>query len=137
MHCPSERTCTTASLFATSNIGALPERSESVPVSRDGPTFVRLEACHVLRLQAFGALADFKFNSLSFVERLVSVHHDCGKMDENILAGLALDESVALAGVEPLHCSLFFHCHYLALSYLCFSFRPAHLAGRGVLTASS
>ena len=52
-------------------------------------------------------------------------------MDENILAGLALDESIAFAGVEPLHCSLFFHCYYLALSYLRFSYRPAHLAGRG------
>jgi hypothetical protein len=30
-------------------------------------------------------------------------------MNENILPGLALDESVALAGVEPLHCSLLFH----------------------------
>jgi hypothetical protein len=43
-------------------------------------------------------------------------------MDEDILAGLALDESVAFAGIEPLHCSLFFHCYYLALSYLRFSY---------------
>jgi hypothetical protein len=28
---------------------------------------------------------------------------------ENILAGLALNESVSLAGIEPLYCSLFFH----------------------------
>jgi hypothetical protein len=52
-------------------------------------------------------------------------------MDEYILAGLALDESVAFAGVEPLDCSLFFHCYYLAVSYLCFSYQPARLAGRG------
>jgi hypothetical protein len=30
-------------------------------------------------------------------------------MDEDVLAGLALDESESLAGVEPFHCSLFFH----------------------------
>jgi hypothetical protein len=30
-------------------------------------------------------------------------------MDENVLAGLALDEPESLAGIEPLHCSLFFH----------------------------
>jgi hypothetical protein len=30
-------------------------------------------------------------------------------VNEDVLAGLALDEPVALAGVEPLHCSLFFH----------------------------
>jgi hypothetical protein len=43
-------------------------------------------------------------------------------MDEDILAGLALDEPVAFAGIEPLHCSLFFHFYYLALSYLRFSY---------------
>jgi hypothetical protein len=30
-------------------------------------------------------------------------------MDEDVLAGLALDESESLAGIEPLYCSLFFH----------------------------
>jgi hypothetical protein len=35
-------------------------------------------------------------------------------MDENVLASLALDESKSLAGIEPLHCSLF--------SQLCVSF---------------
>ena len=122
MHCPSERTCTTAFLLAAGKFGVLSEKSESVPGSQDGPTFVRLEAGHVLRLQALRALADFKFNGLSFVERFVSIHLNRGEMDENILAGLALDESVALAGVEPLHCSLFLHCYYLVLGYLCFSF---------------
>jgi hypothetical protein len=28
-------------------------------------------------------------------------------MDEHVLAGQALDESESLAGIEPLHCSLF------------------------------
>jgi len=32
-------------------------------------------------------------------------------MDENVLTALALDETEALAGIEPLHCTLFFtHC---------------------------
>jgi hypothetical protein len=30
-------------------------------------------------------------------------------MYENILAGLALNEPESLAGIEPLHCSLFSH----------------------------
>ena len=38
-------------------------------------------------------------------------------MDENVFVGLVLDESIAFAGVEPLHCSLFFRFYYLALSY--------------------
>jgi hypothetical protein len=40
-------------------------------------------------------------------------------VDENVLAGLALDESKALAGVKPLNCSLFFQ--------LCFSFLSSYL----------
>jgi hypothetical protein len=35
-------------------------------------------------------------------------------VDKNVLAGLALDESKTLTGIEPLYCSLFFQ--------LCFSF---------------
>jgi hypothetical protein len=42
-------------------------------------------------------------------------------MDKYILAGLALDEPVAFAGIEPLHCSLFFHFYYLALKAICAS----------------
>ena len=30
-------------------------------------------------------------------------------MNKNVLAGLALDEPKTLAGIEPLHCSLFSH----------------------------
>jgi len=38
-------------------------------------------------------------------------------MDENVLATLALDEPKALAGIEPLHGTLFFiHCIYSFLS---------------------
>jgi hypothetical protein len=39
---------------------------------------------------------------------------------ENILTGLALDESESLAGIEPLYCSLFFHLFVPSffLSYL-------------------
>ena len=58
-------------------------------------------------------------------------------MDKNIFAGLALDESEAFAGIEPLHCSLFFHCYYLDLSYLCISYRPARHAGRSAWASNT
>ena len=67
-----------------------------------------LEANDVLGLQALGALADFEFNRLPFVEALIPLRLDGGEVHEDILTGLALDEPVTLAGVEPLHCSLFF-----------------------------
>src|SRR5882762_8563430 len=87
MHCPSERTCTTASLFTTGHFGTIPESSESVKShtrGRTDPRLLKLDAGHVLRLQALGTLADFKFNSLPFVQSLVSVDDDGRKMDEHI-----------------------------------------------------
>jgi len=73
-----------------------------------------LEAGNVFRLKALGTLFHFKFNCLAFVERFVSVHHDGGEVHENIFSGLALDESIALRSIEPLHCSLFLaHFHDL------------------------
>jgi len=90
-----------------------------------------LQAGDVRGLQALGAGGNLELNRLPFVQRLISLRLNRGEMNEDVLAGLALDESVALAGVEPLHCSLFFHCYYLALGYLRSSFRPAYLAGWG------
>ena len=74
----------------------------------------RLEAGNVLCLKAFGAFLYFKFHCLAFVERFVSVHHNRGEVYENIFTGLALDKTKALRSIEPFHCSLFLHCHYLA-----------------------
>ena len=71
--------------------------------------FFRLEASDVRSLQALGAAGYFEFNRLAFVQRLVPLRLNSGEMDENILAGLALDEPKSLAGIEPLHCSLFSH----------------------------
>jgi len=57
-------------LIFCSYFGALPEeRVRRRPrASQDGLTIARLEAGDVLRLQALGTLADFKFNGLSFIE---------------------------------------------------------------------
>jgi hypothetical protein len=66
---------------------------------------------HVRGLQALGTLDDFELNRLAIIQRLVAISQDGGEMDENVLPALALDESKALAGIEPLHRTLFFtHC---------------------------
>jgi hypothetical protein len=81
-----------------------------------------LEACDVRSLQALGACGDFEFNRLAVVQRFIAFRLNRRKVDENVLAGLALDEPKALAGIEPLHCTLFFHCvSFSNLSYLRFS----------------
>jgi hypothetical protein len=87
-----------------------------------------LEGLDVRGLQALGTLGDFEFNRLAIIQRLVAISHDRGEMDENVLSTLALDESKALAGIEPLHCSLFFtHCIY---SFLLTALRSYFESGR-------
>lgn len=73
-----------------------------------------LEGSDVRCLQALGTLGHVELNRLAFIQRFVSLRLNRGEMDENVLAGLPLDESKTLAGIEPLYCSLFFQ--------LCFSF---------------
>lgn len=68
-----------------------------------------LEGRNLFRLQAFGTLGHDELDRLSFVERAIAFRLDGGEMYENILPGLALNESVAFRGVKPLHCSLFLH----------------------------
>ena len=70
---------------------------------------MRLEADYVCGLEALRPAGHFEFNRLSFIERLVPIRLDGGKVYEDVLARLALDESITLAGVEPLDCSLFSH----------------------------
>jgi hypothetical protein len=73
-----------------------------------------LEGGDVRSLQALGAAGNFELNRLPVGQRLVPLRLNGGEVDENVLTGLALDESKSLAGIEPLNCSLF--------SQLCFSF---------------
>ena len=95
------------------------------PANRD---HAYLEGLDVRGLQALGTLGDFEFNRLAIIQRLVAISHDRGEVDENVLSTLALDESKALAGIEPLHCTLFFtHCFY---SFLMTAMRSCFESGR-------
>jgi hypothetical protein len=80
-----------------------------------------LEANYVGGLEALGAGGNFKFNGLSFVQRLVTFRLNGGKMYEDVFAGLALDKSISFACVKPLHGTLFFHrcSSTLSLSAIC------------------
>jgi len=62
----------------------------------------------VLRLQTLRALLDFELDLLSFIQRLVTVALNGGKMDEYILARLALNKAKTFRSVEPLHYTLLF-----------------------------
>ncbi len=67
----------------------------------------RLNAGNALSLQALRALLYFELHQLAFIERLVPVHLNGRKVNEDVLAGLALNESVSLGRIEPLHHTLF------------------------------
>ena len=77
--------------------------------------FPALERGNVRCLETFRSAGHLEFNRLAFVQRLVALRLNRGEVDENVLAGLALDESKSLAGIEPLYCSLFFQ---LCISFL-------------------
>ncbi len=73
-----------------------------------------LQGLNVGGLQALWAADNLKFDRLAVVQAAVPIRLNRGEMDENVLSGLALDKSKAFAGIEPLHCSLFF-VHFLFL----------------------
>jgi hypothetical protein len=75
-----------------------------------------LQRLNVRGLQALGAANDLKFDCLAVAQGAIAIRLDRGEMDENVLSGLALDETKALAGVKPLYSSLFF-IHFLFLSF--------------------
>src|SRR5215216_2900442 len=55
---------------------------------------------HVGRLGAFLALADVELDGLAVLQRAAVL--DAAGVDEDVVAGLGLDEAVAAVGVEPL-----------------------------------
>src|ERR1700756_4501253 len=88
----------------------------------------------VLRLQTFRPLLDFELDLLSFIQRLVTVALNGGKMDEYILARLALNEPKTFRTVKPLSPPLPF-AHGIPLLLIrsqerCFLTGSAYLVGR-------
>jgi hypothetical protein len=66
-----------------------------------------LEARDAFGLETLRSLLDLKFDGLPFVEGLITLGLDGREMHEDVLTGLALYESIALGGVEPLDGTLF------------------------------
>src|ERR671918_408169 len=84
---------------------ALQSRNATGPVWGPVKALERLRALRqndVLRLQALVALLDVELNALSLGQGAVAVHLDGAVVDEDVVALLTLDESVALLVREPL-----------------------------------
>lgn len=65
---------------------------------------------HLLGLQTLGAALDDERHASAFIEGAITAGLDRRKVDENVLAIVALDETESFSGVKPLHCTCFFHC---------------------------
>jgi len=61
------------------------------------------DGCYVRSLQTLGTLLYREFDLLAFLKLTIALHLDGGKMDENVLAVFAANETIPLGGVEPLN----------------------------------
>ena len=66
-----------------------------------------LDAFDVFCLPALRAFDYVKLNLLTFLQAAEAVGLNSGEVNENILAVLAADESIAFGIVKPLYCSCF------------------------------
>jgi hypothetical protein len=60
-------------------------------------------------VQSFGALLALKLDGIAFIERLIAVRLNGGKVDKNILSARTLNKSVSLGSIEPLDDALLPH----------------------------
>jgi hypothetical protein len=74
-----------------------------------------LDAFDVFRLPALGAFHYVELNLLTFLQAAKTIRLDGGEVNENVLAILAADKTIALGIVKPLDCSGF---HVGAVSLL-------------------
>src|SRR6516225_663329 len=85
------------------------------PLAVEGRIFSALPCLYsldVLGLQALRTFLNVKADPGTLFQAPIAVAYNGRKVHENVLAALALDESIAFRGVEPLHCSLFLHSVY-------------------------
>jgi hypothetical protein len=66
-----------------------------------------LDALDVLCLPALGTFHYVELNLLTFLQAAKPVCLDGGEVNENVLAILAADKTIALGIVKPLYCSCF------------------------------
>src|ERR1700733_7003178 len=79
---------------------------------REGRELVWRNLCgahDIAGLKTFRAFEQIELDGLAFIQRAVAVLLDGREMHEYILAGGALDKSVSLRPVEPLHSTLLSH----------------------------
>jgi hypothetical protein len=64
---------------------------------------------HVACLESFRTLQQVELYRFALVQCAITVLLDGGEVNENILPGRALDETISFSPVEPLYCALLSH----------------------------
>src|SRR5271166_3723039 len=88
----------------------------------------RLDARDVSGLEPLGTLGHIELHGFALIQAPVSRLLDGREMDEHVLPGRALNETVSLGSVEPLDCAFFSHNKLLShvfLRYPCFAEVPS------------
>jgi hypothetical protein len=68
-----------------------------------------LRQTDLFRLQAFRTSLHDERYAGTLIQCAITACLDSRKVDEDVLAIVALDESKSFSGVKPLHCTCFFH----------------------------
>jgi len=84
---------------------------------RDLLGILGLEFHNVLSLIALGPFGDVEFNVIAFIQRFETTGLNSGMVHENIIPGIAPDESVAFFIVKPFNHALFFHSFLFVLHF--------------------
>jgi hypothetical protein len=71
--------------------------------------FAGLERLNIFSLQALGAFGDVEFHRLALLQASEAACLNRREVYKNIFPALAANESITLAVVKPLYCSLFCH----------------------------
>jgi len=82
---------------------------------------VVLDGDNILSLGTLLAFDNFEFYSLAFIKGFETFGNDRVEVDENISARIALDETVALATIEPFYNTLFSRHDLELLSFKIFA----------------
>ena len=109
------RRATCSALAASDPVGAFRSKSLGACRQEGGSDQLRssfLVADYVDCVEPFGALLALKIYHVALVEGLESILLNGREMHKNIFAGRALDKSIALGPVKPLHYATFSHKYF-------------------------
>ena len=81
----------------------------AVSSTKDGVPQPGLGDCDFFRLQTLRSFLHHELYLCAFIKRPITSGLDRGKMNEDVLSRLSLDEAKTFGRIKPLHNTFFFH----------------------------